>query len=82
MAPAVSRFNFEELQHPDCPWLVIQGDEDEVVPFDEVRAWVETVSPAPDFVVMEQAGHFFHRRLMDLRGLIKNGVSNALPDRR
>ena len=81
VAPAVSRFNFEELQHPDCPWLVIQGDEDEVVPFDEVRAWVETVSPAPDFVVMEQAGHFFHRRLMDLRGLIKNGVTNALPDR-
>jgi len=29
--------------------------------------------------VMEQAGHFFHRRLMDLRGLLKNGVQASLP---
>ncbi len=80
IAPAVSRFSFADLRHPGCPWLIIQGDEDDVVPFDEVRAWVETVDPAPDFVVMEHAGHFFHRRLMDLRGLLKNGVSAQLPD--
>lgn len=81
IAPAVSRFSFADLHHPGCPWLVIQGDEDEVVPFDEVSAWVETVEPPPDFVVMERAGHFFHRRLMDLRGLLKNGVSDQLPER-
>ncbi len=81
IAPAVSRFSFADLHHPGCPWLIIQGDEDEVVPFDEVRAWVETVEPPPDFIVMERAGHFFHRRLMDLRGLLKNGVSDQLPDR-
>ncbi|MEE4173166.1 MAG: alpha/beta fold hydrolase [Xanthomonadales bacterium] len=81
IAPAVSRFSFADLHHPGCPWLIIQGDEDEVVPFDEVSAWVETVEPPPDFVVMERAGHFFHRRLMDLRGLLKNGVSDQLPDR-
>jgi len=28
---------------------------------------------------MEGSGHFFHRRLMDLRGLIKNAVQNHLP---
>ncbi len=81
IAPAVSRFSFADLHHPGCPWLVIQGDEDEVVSFDDVRAWVETVEPPPDFVVMEHAGHFFHRRLMDLRGLLKNGVSAQLPER-
>ena len=81
IAPAVSRFSFADLHRPDCPWLVIQGDEDEVVPFDEVSAWVDTVEPPPDFVVMERAGHFFHRRLMDLRGLLKNGVSDQLPER-
>jgi len=80
IAPAVSRFSFAELQRPNCPWLVIQGDEDEVVSFDEVREWVETVEPPPDFVVMERAGHFFHRRLMDLRGLLKNGVAAQLPE--
>jgi alpha/beta superfamily hydrolase len=79
IAPAVSRFSFAHLNHPGCPWLVIQGDEDEVVSFEEVNAWVESVEPAPDYVVMERAGHFFHRRLMDLRGLLKNGVCNQLP---
>ena len=82
IAPAVSRFSFDDLQRPDCPWLIIQGDEDEVVPFDEVRDYVETVEPPPDFLVMEHADHFFHRRLMDLRGLLKNGVTAQLPERR
>lgn len=81
IAPAVTRFDFDELSRPDCPWLVVQGDEDEVVDFEAVRDWVETVEPPPDFQVMEHAGHFFHRRLMDLRGLLKNGVTEALPDR-
>lgn len=80
IAPAVSRFEFGHLEHPGCPWLVIQGDEDDVVPVDDVSQWVESVDPAPDFVVMEHAGHFFHRRLMDLRGLIKNGVRAQLPE--
>jgi hypothetical protein len=30
-------------------------------------------------VVMHEADHFFHRRLMDLRGLLKNGVRDNLP---
>ena len=70
---------FAELSHPGCPWLVVQGDEDELVNIDEVRAWVESMEPSPDLVVMEQADHFFHRRLMDLRGLLKNGVRDQLP---
>jgi len=28
---------------------------------------------------MPDTGHFFHRRLMDLRGVIKNGVRANLP---
>jgi len=80
IAPAVNRFGFADLAHPGCPWLVVQGDEDDVVDIDSVRTWVKTQHPEPNFVVMEQAGHFFHRRLMDLRGLLKNGVSAQLPD--
>lgn len=79
IAPAVNRFGFSELAHPGCPWLVIAGDEDELVPIEEVRLWAEAVEPVPDLAVMEQADHFFHRRLMDLRGLLKNGVRDQLP---
>ncbi len=80
IAPPVTRYGFEELVHPGCPWLIVQGDEDDVVNFDEVRRWVRRQDPRPELVVMEQAGHFFHRRLMDLRGLLKNGVRDQLPE--
>lgn len=80
IAPAVTSYDFGELSRPGCPWLVIQGDEDEVVDYEAVRDWVGTVEPPPDFQVMEHAGHFFHRRLMDLRGLLKNGVAAQLPE--
>lgn len=79
VAPPVDRYGVSELDHPDCPWLVVQGDEDDVVSFDSVQAWVDQLDPAPDFVAMSRTGHFFHRRLMDLRGLLKNGVRDNLP---
>ena len=79
IAPPADRYAFDCLQHPDCPWLIIQGDEDDVVNIDGVRAWVKNIKPPPNLVVMEKAGHFFHRRLMDLRGLLKNGVRDHLP---
>ena len=81
IAPPVDRYEFSKLQHPDCPWLVVLGDEDEVVCLEDVACWIEDVDPQPEFVVMEQADHFFHRRLMDLRGLLKNGVRPHLPEK-
>jgi alpha/beta superfamily hydrolase len=81
IAPPVDRYEFSKLQHPNCPWLIIQGDEDEVVSLEDVICWVEELQPPPDFLVMEQADHFFHRRLMDLRGLMKNGVRPNLPEK-
>ncbi len=81
IAPPVDRFEFSELQHPGCPWLVIQGDEDDIVVLEDVACWIEKLAPQPEFLVMQQAGHFFHRRLMDLRGLLKNGVRPNLPEK-
>jgi alpha/beta superfamily hydrolase len=81
IAPPADRYAFDSLRHPECPWLVIQGDEDEVVSIDIVRQWISTLKPPPELIVMEKADHFFHRRLMDLRGLLKNGVRDQLPDK-
>lgn len=80
VAPAVQRYDFETLAHPGCSWLVIQGDEDDIVFIDDVKDWAGSMEPRPDLVVMDGAGHFFHRRLMDLRGLLKNGVREQLPE--
>ena len=79
IAPPADRYEFDALRHPECPWLVIQGDEDEVVSIEVVESWIGTLKPAPELIVMKEADHFFHRRLMDLRGLLKNGVREQLP---
>ena len=81
IAPPVDRYAFDSLHHPECPWLVIQGDEDEVVNVDLVSHWAGELKPPPDLVIMKGADHFFHRRIMDLRGLLKNGVRDHLPRR-
>ena len=57
-----------------------QPGRDELVGIDAVARWVDELSPPPDFVVMKQADHMFHRRIMDLRGLLKNGVRDHLPE--
>lgn len=79
IAPPVERYGFDQLVPPNCPWLVVQGDEDEVVSPEAVFKWAEDLDHDADLVVMEGTGHFFHRRLMDLRGLIKNHVQPNLP---
>ena len=44
-----------------------------------VFEWAGKQQPAPSVVRMPETGHFFHRRLLDLRGAIKNGVRKNLP---
>lgn len=79
IAPPVDRYEVAELAMPDCPWLVVQGEEDEVVDPQRVFDWIETLDPAPSVVRMPETGHFFHRKLMDLRGVVKNAVRGWLP---
>jgi uncharacterized protein len=79
IAPPVGLRDFSGVLPPACPWLLIQGEADEVVSASEVLAWAEAQKPMPQIVRMPDTGHFFHRRLIDLRGAIKNGVRKNLP---
>ena len=80
IAPPVGRsWDFDAIPHPQCPWLVIQGEADEIVDAQAVKAWAEKLKPPPELVLMPETSHFFHRKLMDLRGAIKSGVRPWLP---
>jgi alpha/beta superfamily hydrolase len=79
VAPPIGRWDFNALASPLCPWLVIQGEADEIVDPQAVYAWVAAQPEPLTLVRMPDTGHFFHRRLMDLRGAIKNGVRTNLP---
>jgi hypothetical protein len=82
--PAAGRsWDFSAITPPDCPWLVIQGDADEIVEPQAVYDWVESLKglpQPPELVRMPDTSHFFHRRLMDLRGAIKAGIRPYLPN--
>ena len=79
VAPAVTRLDFSTLPAPACPWLVIQGETDEIVDPAAVYAFVAAHDPAPTLVRVPDTGHFFHRRLIDLRGIVQDGVRANLP---
>jgi uncharacterized protein len=80
IAPPVRRsWDFDTLTLPTCPWLVIQGEVDEVVDPQAVFAWIDAMAEPPQLVRMPDTSHFFHRKLMDLRGAIKHGVRPFLP---
>ncbi len=81
--PAAGRsWDFSQLVPPECPWLVIQGESDEIVDPQAVYAWIDSLKQLrqpPELVKMPDTSHFFHRRLIDLRGVIKHGVKPYLP---
>ncbi|HEV8694591.1 MAG TPA: alpha/beta hydrolase [Lysobacter sp.] len=82
--PAAGRsWDFSTIAVPDCPWLVIQGEADEVVDPQAVYDWIDSLKhlpQPPELVRMPNTSHFFHHRLMDLRGAIKSGVRTYLPN--
>ncbi len=83
IAPPAGRWDFDGIALPTMPWLVIQGEEDEIVDPQAVYDWLEKIPQAqPDVAVelirMPETSHFFHRKLMDLRGAIKHGVQRHL----
>ena len=67
VAPAIYRFAGNLNNQPECPWLIIQGDEDELVEIDETVNWVDSLDAGPELLVVPGAEHFFHGRLHELR---------------
>ena len=70
VAPPVGRFDFSELHAPACPWLVVQGDADDVVDPIAVIDWVERQDPMPKLLVVPGVGHYFHGHLAELRDAV------------
>lgn len=74
VAPPVVNFDFASLPPITCPWIVIQGDQDEVVPPEAVFAWVKTRIPPPQFICLTGASHFFHGKLIELRQRLEEAI--------
>ncbi len=75
IAPAVSRFADNLDTQPDCPWLIVQGDQDELVAIEETVSWINELEPGPELEVFTDTEHFFHGKLIQLRSAIEEFVS-------
>jgi alpha/beta superfamily hydrolase len=69
VAPAVDRMEIGAVT-PQCPWLVLLGDADDVVSPQRMLEWAQGLRPPPVIQVLAGAGHYFHGRLPELRDAV------------
>ena len=55
-----------------CPCLIVQGEEDEIVPAMQVYHWYENLTTDKRLIKMTDTTHFFHGKLQELSQNIKN----------
>jgi alpha/beta superfamily hydrolase len=77
VAPPIERLP-DDFVPPACPWLVIHGRADEVVPVEPVIRWAQALVPPPVLVLPEGVGHFFHGRLALLMEAVEMTFGAAL----
>ena len=70
VAPAVRRVSVSTQQLPTCPWLLIQGDQDELVDAADIQRWAAGLASPPQLVLLPGVDHFFHGRLNQLRDVV------------
>lgn len=62
VAPPVDRLPADFVP-PACPWLLVHGEADDVVPLRPVLDWVARLPERPRVVTLPGVGHFFHGNL-------------------
>lgn len=77
VAPPVGRWDFSKISPPQSPWLVIQGDRDDLVDANTVEQWVRA-SGASSVLRLAEADHFFHARLHEIRDAVAAFVASAI----
>ena len=70
VAPPVKLLQIDLSIAPGCPWLIVQGDRDELVAHADVVEWSRPFVPPAALATVTGAEHFFHGRLGDLRAVV------------
>ena len=76
LAPAVHRLNEENPPASNCPLVLIQPEDDEVIDPQAVYAWSAGLGRAHELLKVAECGHFFHGKLTDLKDLLLPRLSN------
>ncbi len=76
VAPPVNHFDFTAFESDPKPWVVLQGDEDEVISPDLVFEFAE--ERAISVLKFEETGHFFHGKLAELKTRVLDMLDDVL----
>ncbi len=71
VAPPVRHFSFSAFRKPTCPWLVLMGEQDDVVEPDSVFEWVNSQEPPPKLIKFPETGHFFHGQIVNMSNVLE-----------
>jgi alpha/beta superfamily hydrolase len=70
VAPAIRRVSLDGVPAPTCPWLIVQGDNDDLVNHAEVTEWASRLPHPPEIALLPGVEHFFHGKLNELRDAV------------
>ena len=70
VAPAIRRVSLDDVPPPTCPWLIVQGDNDDLVNHTEVIEWASKLPHPPEIALLPGVEHFFHGKLNELRDAV------------
>lgn len=65
VAPPVNHFDFTSFPEDPAPWVLVQGDDDEVIPAKLVLEFAATREIS--VIRFAETGHFFHGKLIELQ---------------
>lgn len=78
VAPPIGRYGFSDRAFFPCPWVLVMGDQDELIAAEDVYRWAEAIEPAPGLVRIPEATHFFHGHLVTLRDRLVETIAAQL----
>jgi len=70
LAPAVHRLTDDSPAAGQCPLILIQPEDDEVIDPQVVYHWSAALGRAHELLKVAECGHFFHGKLTDLKDLL------------
>ena len=78
VAPAIHMYDYSEFNPPPAPWIIVQGEEDEVVPPQLVYDFAAQAIPEIPVIRFAQTTHFFHGKLIELRERLTHTLQHYL----
>lgn len=78
IAPPVHHYDYTAFNPAPTPWLIVQGEDDEVVPCAAVMDFAQHAEPTVPIIYFAHTGHFFHGQLVTLKATLLEWITTQL----